>query len=407
MKRDYSRDEILSILLEYESDAPPFQELWSFAQKDPSLMELIKEVEQELDQSFRRIQKEISPSWEEVHKGQKLKSLVLEGSHLFRDMKHSRSSSGKGLPGKSKKNLFLWGTSAAASICLILVGAFFYFARPFPKKSLAPKNLFYCSNILGARGAYPAQPAPPRKIPGFQLIHISKRPCSCGKETFTLYEYRHLKTGMVFSYIPGGLYTMGSPKWSRISPPHAVHLKPFLISQLEVSRSVWKRIMGTSPWKGETLGEGDSLLPANYISWEMAKSFCRRTGLRLPTEEEWEFSAMGHLQSRYYWGDNMDAKYCWFDKNRLDGDSFGPKQVGQKAPNFFKLYDMLGNIAEWCENDWNIEGRSMKEFAVIRGGSWKDASPALEGRFRDYAPKKKGFVHIGFRLAFSVPLPKK
>jgi formylglycine-generating enzyme required for sulfatase activity len=195
--------------------------------------------------------------------------------------------------------------------------------------------------------------------------------------------------GMVLVPIPAGEFLMGSPESglnpARLyqSPQHQVTLTtPFLLGVHEVTQGQWQAVMGTTPWKGESsVKEGDNY-PANYVNWPDAVEFCRqlseKEGLeyRLPTEAEWEYACRAGTTTAYSFGDDASelGEYAWHKEN---AEQYA-HTVGQKNPNPWGLYDMHGNVWEWC-SDWywdypsgNVTdpvGSSVGVHRVLRGGS--------------------------------------
>lgn len=232
---------------------------------------------------------------------------------------------------------------------------------------------------------------------------------SCGEQTNKIKIYRHDLTGLQFSLIPG-----------------KGEIKPFLICQTEVTQAVWKKIMNISPWA--ELGVTSSLrglppwregpnYPASYLSWDDCFSFCGKTGLRFPTEAEWEYACNGGAQTHFCFGDS-DTKlhgYAWFEKNtRSVGENF-PHKVKNKKPNAFGLYDVHGNVSEWCENlhqqehtcEWcNETFKGEAPLRVVKGGAWYyPAMLCSTARHEAYHPASY-FRELGFRPACSVQTPK-
>ena len=231
-----------------------------------------------------------------------------------------------------------------------------------------------------------------------------------GKNTQGYEEYRHEVTGMVFVLIPGGQFQMGSNDADNEKPVHEVNVNSFLVSKYETTQGVWQKIMNNNPSK---FNKGDNY-PVEQVSWDDCQEFCKKlnemksasggTGLRLPTEAEWEYAGRAGTNTKYYWGDKEDEDYMWYGE-KWEG---GHHPVGEKKPNGFGLYDMSGNVWEWC-SDWydenyyknspkdNPQGPANGQFRVLRGGSWNviahDCRSA--GRFRGVPALR--FNIIGFR----------
>lgn len=158
-------------------------------------------------------------------------------------------------------------------------------------------------------------------------------------------------------YVSGGTFTMGatseqgSDVRSDEKPTHSVTLSSYYICKYEVTQALWRAVMGSNPsnFKGDNL-------PVESVSWNDCQTFINRlnsyTGrnFRLPTEAEWEFAARGGNYSRHYKysGSNYIGDVAWYDNN--SGNRTHP--VGTKQPNELGLYDMSGNVYEWC-SDWD------------------------------------------------------
>ncbi|MBP5515729.1 MAG: formylglycine-generating enzyme family protein [Bacteroidales bacterium] len=193
-------------------------------------------------------------------------------------------------------------------------------------------------------------------------------------------------------YVEGGTFTMGCTSeqgsdcdcWEK--PYHQVTLSNYYIGETEVTQALWKAVMGSEPtymdgWTSE-FGYGDNY-PAYRVSWDDVQIFIRElnriTGrtFRLPTEAEWEYAARGGSKSRgyKYSGSESIDSVAWYRDN--SGNKTHP--VKTKRPNELGLYDMSGNVSEWC-SDWfgsyiilsqtNPEGSSSGSYRVNRGGSW-------------------------------------
>jgi len=216
---------------------------------------------------------------------------------------------------------------------------------------------------------------------------------------------------MEFVLIPGGTFTMGSPggesgRDGDEGPQHQVTLSPYLISKTEVTQAVWERVMGGNPsrFKGPDR-------PVEKVSWNDCVSFCEKTGLSLPTEAQWEFAARSGTQSAYYFGNDSSSlgNYAWYDGN----SSSQTHPVAQKQPNAYGLYDMAGNVWEWCY-DWytgsyssssvtNPTGPSSGADRVGRGGSWGDTARRLRSALRGRGGPGGTYDNLGFRVLAGRP----
>ncbi|MDE6515938.1 MAG: formylglycine-generating enzyme family protein, partial [Bacteroidales bacterium] len=177
-------------------------------------------------------------------------------------------------------------------------------------------------------------------------------------------------------YVEGGTFMMGATKeqgndaWKTEKPVHKVSLDGFYIGQYEVTQAQWKAVMGmTLKQHCDKISYERSLFvddnyPMYFVSWEEATEFCTKlselTGkkYRLPTEAEWEYAARGGQKAdgTKYAGSNSIDEVAWYDGNSFNIDynqqsDFGVHKVGQKLPNGLGLYDMSGNVGEWCQ-DW-------------------------------------------------------
>ena len=216
-------------------------------------------------------------------------------------------------------------------------------------------------------------------------------------------------------YVSGGTFTMGgtseqgSDAESDEKPTHSVTLSSCYICKYEVTQALWRAVMGSNPsnFKGDNL-------PVECVSWDDCQTFINRlnsyTGrnFRLPTEAEWEFAARGGNYSRHYKysGSNYISDVAWYDGN--SGNRTHP--VGTKQANELGLYDMSGNVWEWC-SDWygsyssysqnDPTGPNSGSSRVIRGGSWDYGAWSCRSSYRDYnAPGYRGY-DLGLRLVLS------
>ena len=214
--------------------------------------------------------------------------------------------------------------------------------------------------------------------------------------------------------VEGGTFRMGatseqgSDVWDNEKPVHSVTLSGYYIGKTEVTQALWKAVMGSNP----SYFEGDNL-PVEQVSWYDCQEFIHKlnalTGqhFRLPTEAEWEFACRGGNNSRGYYkysGSNYIDIVAWYDGNS------GKKthSVATKSPNELGIYDMSGNVWEWC-SDWfgnyssgaqtNPAGPLSGSFRVCRGGSWRyDVGRCRSSNRNGIGPADR-IDYLGFRLA--------
>jgi formylglycine-generating enzyme required for sulfatase activity len=228
-------------------------------------------------------------------------------------------------------------------------------------------------------------------------------------------------SGMEFASIPSGSFSMGSPsseadRDSDEGPVHTVQIQGFEMMTTEVTQGMWLEVMGSNP----AHFTGDLNRPVEQVSWDECQGFIDQLNsldteyeYRLPSEAEWEYACRSGTTTRFFWGNDpnysQNGQYAWYWEN--SGITTHP--VGQKLPNAWGLYDMSGNVYEWCEDFYNdsysgapTDGSAWVTPAgsppVLRGfGLYRSARvcrSADRGRFGpDY-----GLYYLGFRLARSV-----
>ncbi len=217
--------------------------------------------------------------------------------------------------------------------------------------------------------------------------------------------------GIKFKLVPAGTFMMGESK----DEQHEVKLtKPFYMGVYEVMNIQWKQVMGSVPskWKEDER-------PVDSVKWDDAVEFCRKLSAmpeerkagrvyRLPTEAEWEYACRAGTKTKYSFGDDESrlGEYCWFDGN--SGEQTHP--VGQKKANAWGLFDIHGNVEEWC-SDWHgpyargqvtdTAGPPQGSFRTYRGGAWRwTSTDCRSARRRRRVPSYNG-DDMGFRLALS------
>ncbi len=222
--------------------------------------------------------------------------------------------------------------------------------------------------------------------------------------------------GVEVVFIKGGCYEMGDAVGDGITdekPIHVVCVDDFYLGKYEATQRQWTTVMGNSP---SVFLEGENL-PVESVSWVDVQQFIERlnskTGrrYRLPTEAEWEYAARSGGKREKYSGTSQEGdlqQFAWYTIS--SGNE--PHQVGQKKPNALGLYDMSGNVWEWC-SDWygenyyknssrnNPTGPDQGTYRVVRGGSWWDGPVVVRTTFRHGIDPSRGRVSVGFRLGLS------
>jgi formylglycine-generating enzyme required for sulfatase activity len=256
--------------------------------------------------------------------------------------------------------------------------------------------------------------------------------------------------------IPGGTYTRGTADaaiaalqkqfgvrrrelFADEGPAHTVTVAPFWMDRHEVTNAQFQAFLDANPdwqpgriprpfhngdylkhWQGGSYPDGKGQHPVVYVSWYAATAYARWAGKRLPTEAEWEWAARGGLvEQPFPWG---DAAATPDRANYRAGNRGEPVAVGSYPANGYGLYDMAGNVWEYCVDEWGpyragpqtnpvgggalYEGdafRSVKTRRVIRGGSWGGEPVNLRVTYRDSHPPDGAGPHVGFRCVRPAP----
>jgi formylglycine-generating enzyme required for sulfatase activity len=227
--------------------------------------------------------------------------------------------------------------------------------------------------------------------------------------------------------VSGGAFLMGE-KSEVDAAPHQVTVSAFWIDKFLVTQAQFEKAMGANPsrWKAEKN-------PVEQVRWSDAVTYCNKrsemeglkpcydlkswtcnfeaNGYRLPTEAEWEFACRGGTTSAYFFGESPSklGEYAWYNKNA----GGHPRPVGQKSPNPLGLYDMAGNVWQWCNDFYEVDyyGKSPKvdprgpesgKTKVVRGGAWRVSADNCRSGYRynespGYADVCFGYDIYGFR----------
>jgi formylglycine-generating enzyme required for sulfatase activity len=215
--------------------------------------------------------------------------------------------------------------------------------------------------------------------------------------------------------LPAGQFLMGSPDSDRDArdfekPQHQVKINSFAIGKYPVTQAQYQAVMGTNPSHFSNNPQN----PVERISSDDAQAFCQKlsqiTGktYRLPTEAEWEYACRAGTTTRYYFGDdaNQLGDYAWYGGNSQQTTH----PVGQKKPNAFGLYDMHGNVWEWCEDNWHNSYQNApsdgsawlikdNDYQIVRGGSWYGLPNLCRSAYRNFNYRRGNIVnYFGFRV---------
>jgi formylglycine-generating enzyme required for sulfatase activity len=217
-----------------------------------------------------------------------------------------------------------------------------------------------------------------------------------------VFPHKSILPEMEFVYVSGGSFMMGpSPAEAKSSIDKAkrrnTNVRPFYIMTTEVTQKQWKSVMGnnSSHFKGDSL-------PVDNVSWNDVQEFIQKLNnldavrkFRLPSEAEWEFACRAGTTTLLYSGDKLSDldRVGWYRAN----SNREPHQIGLKEPNALGLYDMHGNVREWCQDIYAVEDDS--SFRAIRGGSWLDLSKNCRSSYRSRQNMRVRSNCCGFRLA--------
>ena len=241
------------------------------------------------------------------------------------------------------------------------------------------------------------------------------------------------ESGIEMALIPAGKFTMGD-KDEVDAQPHEIFVSSFYIDKYPVTQQQYKKVMSENPsrWKSDKN-------PVEQVRWSDAVKYCntrsRKEGLqpcydlqtwrcnfdangyRLPTEAEWEYACRAGTTTKYFFGNDSSklTDYAWLDEN----SSGKPHPVGQKKPNPWGLYDMSGNVWQWCNDFYQVDyyqqspeknprGPDDGETKVVRGGAWKFSADSCRSGYRynedpGYSDVCFGYDIYGFRCVRNAP----
>ncbi len=245
-------------------------------------------------------------------------------------------------------------------------------------------------------------------------------------------EVMNTKSGIEMVLIKGGTFVMGDEKGEVDEVPHTVYVDSFYMDRYLVTQQEFEKVMGTNPsrWKG-------SKNPVEQIRWSDAVKYCNSrsqleglqpcynletwkcdfnaNGYRLPTEAEWEYACRAGIENRYFFGDDTKKlkNFAWSKEN----SGGRPRPVGQKLPNPWGLYDICGNVWQWCNDFYKVDyyqespeknpkGPEAGDTKVLRGGCWDSTADQCRSSYRynenpGYSDVCFGYDIYGFRCVRS------
>jgi formylglycine-generating enzyme required for sulfatase activity len=276
----------------------------------------------------------------------------------------------------------------------------------------------------------------------FALLYLEPLPASAGPAAKAPPITITNSIGMKFAYIPPGKFKMGSPKDEKVrgedEEEHEVEItKGFYLGVYEVTQAQYKQVMGKNPshfskggsGKDDVKGLDTDDFPVERVSWDDAQEFIKKLNARaeekkagrayrLPTEAEWEYACRGGATKKttFHFGDSLSSAQANFNGRSPYGGAAKGKnlkrtcEVGSYKQNGFGLFDMHGNVYEWCQDyyDDKYHSRSPKRdpvntkegpHRVLRGGAWSSSGRRCRSAYRGWSAPAARFDNHGFRVA--------
>jgi formylglycine-generating enzyme required for sulfatase activity len=237
---------------------------------------------------------------------------------------------------------------------------------------------------------------------------------------------------MEFVLVPRGEFKMGGEGYFEAGPKHPVHFsKPFYLGKYPVTQEQWEAVMGENPSYFTTSGPH---APVDDVSWDDSKEFIEKLNarikgvkraegeasgtpftFRLPSEAEWEYACRAGTATKYASGDTEDDLKTagWFCRN----SDTRTHRVGKLAPNAWSLYDMHGNVWEWCEDPWHgsymeapsdgsvWKQKGYEDLRILRGGAWYVMFRGCSSRYRCAIARSDRHYSVGLRLVLQIEEP--
>ena len=248
-----------------------------------------------------------------------------------------------------------------------------------------------------------------KALEGVRFLGLTRQ--RCGPSEGETARFEHEATGLVLRLTPAIKLWLRPPGGSLGAPKQEVFVRPILLCETPCTQKAWDRFAQQAGAADRRYWQGEDL-PIGGVDWEDAKRWCDEVGLRLPSEFEWEFSVRGGSRGDYCFG--SDARelpaFAWFEDNAEERTW----PVRSKRPNALGLYDVHGNVSEWCEYEWSedvnaplaawfADADKDTSYRVYRGGSFVHSAADCSLESRDPVSTGTRYTFLGFRPALSLP----
>ena len=279
--------------------------------------------------------------------------------------------------------------------------------------------------------AVAAQEHWPEQFATLEFIGVER--FAAGKRSHWMARWRHMPTTVEFMLLPGGSFNMGSPEpeggtredqdLDRDEQQHRVSLAPFLIARTECTQEQWLGLAVREGLKPDPSAYEGARRPVEQVSARDAEAWCHAAGLALPTEAQWEYAARAGTTTSYtcgkaavrleFFANLADASTEFEWKVKWDDGFADTAPVASFRPNAFGLYDVHGNVWEWCRDDYLGYGFAVDAgtgarlgssgLRAARGGSYRGSVNDVRSAFRFGSGPERAYPFLGFRPVLDLP----